>query len=535
MGWGSGVCWRTRKPLKKAMNNRARVLGGVLLALFGVVILIGGFVALRSRPSVRPEAEHGVAGGDRGRESSMASATASTPSTGEPEGGNGGAGSALSGPGKGAPKVPGVGARKYADFDRRQERGLGEQGPTAEQSAAVAALRREVSGLEVQFDPVTRSANHVMALGGFLSGGAQGMESLKRFVDEHAVLFGHKASVLDAGARVLREDENAHNGMRSLVWQQELDGVPLYETILRANLTREGELITMGSHFVSDPSLASGMEAGERNALVERSPVDPARAVALAAANVDQRVEPSGVRPVSEALGAERRQRLEAPGLSDVNAGLAWLPTGPEAMQLVWDVIFTSRKQREMFRVLVDARTGEVWKRTSLTRSLSNASYRVHVNAGTLTPLDSPRPMSPGLASPGTTQPPEVARSLVTLSALDPVASPNGWIADGGTRTFGNNVDAHLDLVDSDPGYGEGVHAVSATRTFDFPLDLTSAPSASRDAAITTLFYLSNWYHDKLYALGFTESAGNFQQSNFSKGGRGGDAVLADAQDGGGT
>jgi len=36
---------------------------------------------------------------------------------------------------------------------------------------------------------------------------------------------------------------------------------------------------------------------------------------------------------------------------------------------------------------------------------------------------------------------------------------------------------------------------------------------------------------DRLYELGFTEAAGNFQQDNFGRGGLGGDAVVADAQD----
>ena len=49
------------------------------------------------------------------------------------------------------------------------------------------------------------------------------------------------------------------------------------------------------------------------------------------------------------------------------------------------------------------------------------------------------------------------------------------------------------------------------------------------------LFYLCNWYHDKLYELGFTEAAGNFQINNFGRGGLGNDPVQADAQDGGGV
>lgn len=51
---------------------------------------------------------------------------------------------------------------------------------------------------------------------------------------------------------------------------------------------------------------------------------------------------------------------------------------------------------------------------------------------------------------------------------------------------------------------------------------------------ITQLFYTCNMYHDLLYRLGFDEISGNFQMYNFGKGGRGGDAVIANAQDGSG-
>ena len=68
---------------------------------------------------------------------------------------------------------------------------------------------------------------------------------------------------------------------------------------------------------------------------------------------------------------------------------------------------------------------------------------------------------------------------------------------------------------------------------FDFPLNLTQAPTAFGDASVTELFYWCNWMHDRLYDLGFTEAAGKFQKQNFNRGGLGNDAVEADAQDGG--
>lgn len=59
-------------------------------------------------------------------------------------------------------------------------------------------------------------------------------------------------------------------------------------------------------------------------------------------------------------------------------------------------------------------------------------------------------------------------------------------------------------------------------------------PKEYIDMVVTQLFYTCNMYHDLLYRLGFDELSGNFQMYNFGKGGRGGDAVIANAQDGSG-
>jgi extracellular elastinolytic metalloproteinase len=41
-------------------------------------------------------------------------------------------------------------------------------------------------------------------------------------------------------------------------------------------------------------------------------------------------------------------------------------------------------------------------------------------------------------------------------------------------------------------------------------------------------------FADLFYLYGFTEKSGNFQQDNLGRGGKGDDAVLANAQDGSG-
>ena len=55
------------------------------------------------------------------------------------------------------------------------------------------------------------------------------------------------------------------------------------------------------------------------------------------------------------------------------------------------------------------------------------------------------------------------------------------------------------------------------------------------NASITNLFVHNNFLHDVLYQYGFDEVSGNFQETNFGRGGREVDAVQANGQDGAGT
>ena len=48
---------------------------------------------------------------------------------------------------------------------------------------------------------------------------------------------------------------------------------------------------------------------------------------------------------------------------------------------------------------------------------------------------------------------------------------------------------------------------------------------------VTDTFYWTNRYHDRLYLLGFTEAARNFQNDNFGRGGLGLDRISAEYVD----
>lgn len=125
-------------------------------------------------------------------------------------------------------------------------------------------------------------------------------------------------------------------------------------------------------------------------------------------------------------------------------------------------------------------------------------------------------------------------QTLVT-SPADPVASPSGWVTSN--TTIGNNVDAYLDRNNDNAPDVNGRPTSDGNQVFNFVWDGSIDPTdpTNQKASITNLFYLNNVLHDRLYGYGFTESAGNFQTSNFGKGGLGNDPVNAEGQDGGGT
>ncbi len=431
--------------------------------------------------------------------------------------------------------------RTLPDFDKRQPAEAAAVAP--EKAASAGQLRSRLRAARVEMDAVSEAPQFVGSPHEFLTGPAgegrtvpkarvlalradEPHRELKAFLEEYKPLFGHGAEAL-AAAQVKRDYTNAHNGLRSVVWQQQVEGVPVFEALLQSHVTKRGELVNVASHFLADPVAAATRGTPRRAALLAAPAISAAEAVAIAARNIGEAVQAADVTAQDAPADAEKKQTFHAAALRGATVHFTWLPMDKGTARLCWDVVLTGRTGGEMFRILVDAATGETQVRHCLTNYISEATYRVFTG-------DSPTPMSPSLATPATTQPAQVARTLVTLSALDTTASPNGWIDDGVNETRGNNVDAHLDLNASDTVSTPRPQG-SPSRVFDFALDLTQQPSTYRDAVVTQLFYWCNWMHDKLYGLGFNEASGNFQNNNFGRGGAGNDAVQAEAQDGAGT
>lgn len=349
---------------------------------------------------------------------------------------------------------------------------------------------------------------------------------VRRFVADHRPLFE-----IDAGeitrARVERNLRTKHNGATHLTLQQQIRGIDLYGCEVLATVSCDGELVNIGSTMLPRP-------AGDFVTPVVRiSAVD---AIRIAAANVGIVMHADPL-PESAELGVGRKQTwLNPPEFrpdEPITSELLYFPLTRGDVRPAWSVLIPEIGIGNTYEMMIDATNGQVlrrWNRLHFSTT-EPITFRVYTS-------DSPAPGSPGTSTPSGVQSPFVLQSLVTVNPGDISAiNPNGWIDDGTNETQGNNVNAYLDR-DGTPNSPD-LPRVSGTpyRVFDFTHDpsLTPLDSTNQSAAVVQLFYLSNFYHDRLWAMGFDEPAKNFQTDNFGRGGTGGDAVRAESQDGSGT
>jgi Zn-dependent metalloprotease len=321
------------------------------------------------------------------------------------------------------------------------------------------------------------------------------------FLKQHASLFSlSRADV--ASLAVTGEDND--QGTTFLKYTQTVGGIKVFEGGVQVVVSKYGEVLSVREGFlVSEQTVTLKPAVSETQGL--------AKAFEYSGASVF----PSFVETYTRARKTEMSQfanplsRENRDVLSELNV----VRIGDTA-RLAWHV-YAEVGKNAWYETLVDAQTGELLLR-----------YNLYLDAaqGTVYTRD------PGAG----------ARSLVSFVGDTTINTAAGWMGTS-TVTTGNNVEAYLDTDANnapDPNNGSGLsngHASAANQDFTFPFSTAVDPRTQQAAVVTNLFYFNNIMHDFSYGLGFTETSGNFQTNNFSRGGTGNDSVQAEAQDGSGT
>jgi extracellular elastinolytic metalloproteinase len=352
-----------------------------------------------------------------------------------------------------------------------------------------------------------------------------------------------RAASLGVGAedvtdlRVASSYRSAHNGVTHVNMNQRFDGLEVFGAYVTVNVASDGEVLFAGDSLVKGLEDASGSLGTDATEAVE------------AAADALGLGEPSGLQVISESDGPAQRTIVSRGGISDapIPVRLGWQPT-KGGLRLAWQLVIDDTSDDHLWNATVDAATGNLlarddWVDHDTTVGLVSALGRATVLAQGTSPAYPPNPVIDGssyrvLEIPKES-PNDGGRTLV-MNPADADASPFGWHDTNGvtgaefTVTRGNNAHAYTDrdndgLPDpaSDPDGG-------ASLTFDFPLDLAEHPQTYFDSSVSNLFYWNNVFHDLMEGYGFDEASGNFQVTNYSGAGLGGDDVRAEAADGGG-
>jgi subtilisin-like proprotein convertase family protein len=307
--------------------------------------------------------------------------------------------------------------------------------------------------------------------------------------------------------------------------ERKINGLPVFRGEVTAALTSRGELVrTVGE-----------ITAGLRGSQLPTTPnINAAQAVAAAADSIGVAVDPTSL--VLKEVSADGRSFVyeRGPFANDIKVELMYFPMGTGVASLAWSVQLW--QNLPAYYMVVSADKGDLYFRKNMVNDQTQPATYEYYND------DSPAPLSPTTSLPSApTQGAIIARS--SLTTISELANTDPWLPDGATTTTGNNVDSGMDLVAPD-GIDAGSRPVSPTRNFVFNYNPAPGNPAPGDAPTganyrfgeaVNMFVWTNRWHDRMYQLGFTEAARNFQTNNYGRGGLGNDAVLAQGQDFSGT
>ncbi len=369
--------------------------------------------------------------------------------------------------------------------------------------------------------------------------GSKHANVLINFLKQNTELVGANAAQID-GLKVVADYTNPDGNLSFVELNQEINGIPVFRGEVKAGFTKRGEMIRVINNLA--PALDYGALSTDFH--------DPIDAVKRAAALIHNNTSKLDLRRNAQA--STDLKAVFGRGDSATTAEKMYFPTEPGVAIPAWRVLIW--QPVNAYYVIVDAQTGTMlWRKNITQDQTQSATYSVYANPNAMINVaDSPFPITPGTTSPNGAQGAAISRTSVTRIGNEAPYTFNdlGWITDGANITDGNAIQAGLDRDGSD-GVDTNSEAVGTSRTFSFsynplnpntntgdapvPVTQTYPGSVFQQGTITQLFYISNWYHDELYRLGFTEQARNFQTDNFGRGGVGNDRVRGEGQDSSGT
>lgn len=361
------------------------------------------------------------------------------------------------------------------------------------------------------------------------------MEIASSYLASHANDLG--LTVDDVGTLVLGRQFYTEGLGTNVFFEQRVNGIPVFNGITSVHVLDNGAIVTINNTAVDN--INTRLTATEPVVLAADAFQLALQHLGVSSGTLDllTDLDPDRQGVAFSGQGVTRKP---------VPVQLIYTEGTDGLVHLAWE-IYAMTAADQVWYLHIDAANGAVLENQNLVLSLNK--YRVYG-------FNSESPIS-------TETPVDMHHELVAETG-DLEASPTGWHS--GSSTTGNNVEAVEDRDDNDSGGFQPLGAgLPGNLVFDFAHDNSRSPceqpsplsniasnpenlepcdahnvldhNTNMEAAVVNLFYWNNIMHDVMYHYGFTEGAGNFQQTNYTAEGtlRDYDAVFAQAQDGSGT
>src|SRR5205085_1264416 len=153
-----------------------------------------------------------------------------------------------------------------------------------------------------------------------------------------------------------KRDHTNNFGLRTVAWEQRVDGIPVFDSVFVSHTGPRGELLSVSSLFVPDPDGAADRGTPNRAAKARRPGIDAERALRIAAANLGEEIAEVASDDKPAARTFKQAFRLK-PLPGGAVASLIWLPLDGDTLRLCWEVELNRREFSERFRLVVDAET----------------------------------------------------------------------------------------------------------------------------------------------------------------------------------
>ncbi|WP_411894392.1 M36 family metallopeptidase [Winogradskyella sp. A2] len=352
---------------------------------------------------------------------------------------------------------------------------------------------------------------------------------------------------------ITSEYTDAKTGIKHTYIRQAINGIEVFGTESSLHTNANGQTIMAHVNFVAN--IGSSLKNSSASITATQAISSVAQQMGYSLSNL-QRLE--------NATGSNQKGVFNKAGISnrDIPVKLMYYFRDGHGSSMVWELSVMEKNTPDWWNFRVDASSGIIIDKDNWTVNCGlpgdhseeghkakavhgkniDSSKNISVSNYSVATENYAAPSSYNVFSLPLESPYFGPRTLV-VNPYDLIASPLGWHNDGTsmyTYTKGNNVAAYDDgLGDDTASVADHTPESAPGLIFDYPFDSTApngdpnyfAALQSQDAAVTNLFYWNNIIHDIMYYYGFDEASGNFQESNVTAGGLGGDSVNAEAQD----